>query len=99
MKLTDAARGQACTIAVPNFCNGNPDTTIAAHYRSVSLGAGMGKKPPDILCAHACSSCHDCIDGRIRTPYTRNELRLMHAEGVLRTILRLSAMGLIQVGE
>lgn len=36
--------------------------------------------------AIACSSCHDLIDGRVKTSdYTKEELRLMHAEGVFRT--------------
>ncbi|EGX06785.1 hypothetical protein ECSTECMHI813_1399 [Escherichia coli STEC_MHI813] len=36
--------------------------------------------------AIACSSCHDLIDGRVKTiDYTKEELRLMHAEGVFRT--------------
>lgn len=31
-------------------------------------------------------ACHDVIDGRVKTKeYTHEELRLMHAEGILRT--------------
>jgi len=33
----------------------------------------------------ACSSCHDACDGRIKTEYDREQLRLFHAEGVFRT--------------
>ncbi|MFV9058749.1 nuclease domain-containing protein, partial [Serratia fonticola] len=29
--------------------------------------------------------CHDAIDGRIKTEYDRETLRLYHAEGVFRT--------------
>ncbi len=93
--ITEAARGQPCQVRVPSYCNGNVETVVAAHYRSISLGAGTGIKPSDILCAWACAPCHDCIDGRIRTNYTRNELRLMHAEGVMRTLLKLVDMGLM----
>lgn len=48
---------------------------------------GTGCKPDDTQGAIACSACHDLIDGRKKTTdYTRDELRLMHAEGVLRTL-------------
>lgn len=31
------------------------------------------------------SSCHDAIDGRLKTKYSRDELRLFHGEAVMRT--------------
>lgn len=47
--------------------------------------------------AIACSACHDLIDGRKRTTdYTRDELRLMHAEGVLRTLAIWKQEGLLK---
>jgi hypothetical protein len=35
--------------------------------------------------AISCNDCHDAIDGRTKTEYTRDELKLMHAEGMMRT--------------
>jgi hypothetical protein len=95
-KLTEAAREMPCTVRVPGHCNYNPQTTVAAHYRSVRLGAGTGIKPHDLLCAHACSSCHDVIDGRVTTHFTRDELRLMHLEGVAETIVKLIRLGKVK---
>ncbi|MNY67802.1 hypothetical protein D3C86_2054580 [compost metagenome] len=43
-------------------------------------------KPNDLQGAWACSACHDACDGRAKTEYSHDELRLMHAEGVVRTI-------------
>ncbi len=88
--LTRAARGQPCLVRIPGVCCGNPETVVAAHYRSVSLGAGTGIKPHDMLSAHACDQCHAAIDGRVKTNFTRTELRLMHAEGVFRTWLAMN---------
>ena len=97
--LTEAARGAPCRVRLP-VCNGNVETTVAAHYRSVSLGAGMGIKPNDLLCADACSACHDAIDGRTHIPgYTKDEIRFAHAEGVLRTITARFEKGLIGIGK
>ncbi|KOG01167.1 Uncharacterized protein ABJ98_4475 [Pseudomonas syringae pv. aceris] len=47
----------------------------------------MGIKPNDLQAAWACAYCHDIADGRLRAPavLSRNEVRLFHAEGVMRT--------------
>jgi len=97
MKLTDLARGESCMIRLAGICNQNPETTVAAHYRLAGL-CGVGMKPLPILCAHACSNCHDAIDGRAATDdYTRAELRLAHAEAVMRTIDKLVREGRIEI--
>ncbi len=82
--LRKAARGRECTVRIPGICCFNPDTSVLAHYR-MSDTCGTGCKPNDQQAAIACNCCHDAIDGRIKTDYSREELRLMHAEGVFRT--------------
>lgn len=82
--LRKSARGRECQVRIPGVCNGNPETSVLAHYRLAGT-CGTGCKPDDQQGAIACNSCHDAIDGRTKTEYTRDELRLMHAEGVLRT--------------
>ena len=84
MNLRKLAKGQPCMIRVPGVCNRNPETTVLAHYRLAGT-CGTGTKPPDSLGAWACSACHDAVDGRVRSTWSRCELRLMHAEGVFRT--------------
>ncbi|MDF7658341.1 DUF1364 domain-containing protein [Erwiniaceae bacterium L1_54_6] len=82
--LRKAARGRECQLRVPGVCNFNPETTVLAHYRLAGT-CGTGIKPNDAQAAFACSACHDAVDGRIKTPFTREDLRLFHAEGVFRT--------------
>lgn len=83
--LRKAARGQMCTVRIPGYCNHDPETSVLAHYRLAGT-CGIATKPHDMQAAIACSSCHDLIDGRVKTSdYTKEELRLMHAEGVFRT--------------
>lgn len=61
-KLRDSSRGKDCTLRVPGVCNFNSETTVLAH---VPCGMkGMGMKGPDVIAVHACSSCHDALDGR-----------------------------------
>ena len=89
MKTTPArkaARGQECQIRIPGICNGDPETTVLAHYRMQPY-CGAGFKPDDVVFgAYSCSSCHDASDFRAKSKeFTEYEIRLMHAEGVLRT--------------
>lgn len=63
-KIRDSARGQACAVQSP-FCNGNPETTVFAHYGEPGE-KGMGLKPDDTSGAYACSACHDWLDGRVK---------------------------------
>lgn len=85
MNLRELARGQACQVRIPMHCNHNRTTTILAHYRLAGY-SGTGMKPDDwSFGAWCCSSCHDVIDGRVKTEHDKGVLRLMHAEGCMRT--------------
>ncbi|GAA0907592.1 hypothetical protein GCM10009552_15750 [Rothia nasimurium] len=75
------AKGKPCMIRIPCRCIFDP--TVLAHYR---LGTGGGRKPDDEQGAWACFVCHEIVDGRMEAPeFTKEQIRLMHAEGVLRT--------------
>lgn len=89
MNLRKLARGKPCMVRLPG-CDGGGETTVLAHYRLAGT-CGMGMKPPDLCAAWACDRCHACCDGRAPTPdgYTRDQVRLAHAEGVLRTIISM----------
>lgn len=79
--LRRSACGQVCMVRIPRICNHNPATTILAHLN----GGGAGTKHSDLHGSWCCSSCHDAVDGRISTQYTRDELKLMLLEGMVRT--------------
>ena len=91
--LRQLAQGQPCMIRVPGVCNRNPETTVLAHYRMADL-CGVGMKPPDWCGAWACRACHDAVDGRVNLSkvWTHYELRIMHAEGVFRTLAEVENM-------
>lgn len=93
-KLTRAAKGRECQVRIPGVCNGNPETTVLAHYR-LSGTCGIGTKPNDLQDAWACSACHDVIDGRSGA-VSRDEARQLHAEGVMRTQDLLVREGLVK---
>ena len=94
INLRKQARNRPCQVRLPG-CDGGGETTCLAHYRLAGT-CGVGMKPPDQIGAHACHSCHAIVDGRQRLDgWDSKEIKLAHAEGVLRTIAQLSAEGLL----
>ena len=84
--LRKMARGKPCMVRLPG-CDGGGETTVLAHYRLAGY-CGTGIKPPDEMAAWCCARCHDLADGRRRElGVTKQDARLAHAEGVLRTMM------------
>lgn len=84
MNLRDSARGRPCMVRLEEVCNGDPATTVLAHYRMIGQ-SGAGHKPPDLMAAFACSNCHDAIDRRRYLHLDREFVQLAHLRGVMRT--------------
>jgi len=82
--LRESANGQPCMIRLEGVCNGDPSTTVLAHYRMIGI-SGISRKPPDLLAAFACSDCHDAVDRRRFTDLEREHVQLAHLRGVMRT--------------
>lgn len=93
-KLRKSARGRDCQVRIPGQCDWRPDTVVLAHLN----GGGMGRKRDDIHGAFCCASCHDALDGRAKTGFSAQELKLFHMEGVMRTRAIWLEEGLIQCG-
>lgn len=94
MNLRQLARGRECQVRLPGICNGDPSTTVLAHYRMAGV-SGIGMKSPDVLGAWACSACHDAIDRRAHMDLDRDYVRLAHLEGMARTQYALIREGVL----
>ena len=92
-KITESARGKDCTVRLPGICNWDSQTVVLAHLG----GGGMGTKKPDYQGAYCCSSCHDALDGRTKTLFSKEYLELAHRQGVERTQEQLVENGLLVV--
>lgn len=77
--LRKLAKGRECQVRLIGVCNGNSETTVLAHFRLLNV-SGMGIKPPDLLGAWACSTCHTYVDS-----HKDHNTQLAFALGVLRT--------------
>lgn len=89
--LRDSARGQPCLVRLPGICNHDPATTVLAHLN----GGGMGTKKSDLFASFACSSCHDVVDVRVKSQFSREAIELMHRQGVERTQQHWLDVGLV----
>lgn len=96
-KITSSAKNEPCTVRLPFICNYNSETTVYAHINGVRFGHGISKKSSDIHGAYCCSNCHDAIDGRTKSKYSKTELKLAHYEAVIETQLKLIQKGLIDL--
>ena len=94
MNLRKEARGRGCMVRIPEVCNHNSETVVLCHYRLAGV-SGIGMKSPDVIGAWACSACHDTIDRRAHTDLDRDYVRLLHLEGMARTLAQLNREGLI----
>ncbi len=60
--LLNMAKGEPCLLRVPGVCNGDSDTTVAAHSNQSAHGKGKAMKAHDWASVWACSACHMWLD-------------------------------------
>lgn len=94
-KITQSARGMDCRIRIPTVCNHDNSTTVWCHANGSAAGKGIGMKSHDLLGAYGCSACHDVVDHRATSPFSRDEVKLMFYEGHQRSLIILIEKGLI----
>lgn len=90
MNLRKLARDRPCQVRLPGICNGDPATTVLAHFRLPGI-SGLGLKSPDALASWACAACHTAVD-----THKDAETQLAFAHGVLRTQAQLLREGKIK---
>ena len=93
-KIRKSARLKDCLVRIPGVCNFNPETTIAAHISIAGLH-GMGLKASDLLTVRCCSSCHDVIDGRVKSEFSKAEIKGFLLDALCRTLVEYEQEGLI----
>lgn len=93
-KIRKSARGKQCLVRIPGACNFNPETTIAAHISIAGLH-GMGLKANDLLTVRSCSGCHDVIDGRVKSGFSKAEIKGFLLDAMCRTLVEYEQEGLI----
>jgi hypothetical protein len=67
--LLDLARGMPCLLQVDRVCNGDRDTTVAAHSNLLRHGKGGARKADDEYSVWACARCHGWLDSSYSAGY------------------------------
>jgi hypothetical protein len=94
-RLLNAAHGQQCMVQIPDVCNRNPETVVAAHSNQLLHGKGMGIKAHDCFIAWACSDCHREID---QGKMSKEDKNFYWQQGFERTLLAMFMLGIVVVG-
>lgn len=69
-KIRQSAKGEDCSLRL-GFCSSN-ETVVLCH---IGRNRGMALKCSDHFAVYACSSCHDIIDGRVKSSFSKLELQ------------------------
>lgn len=94
-KIREAAEGEECTMH-SEYCNHNPETTVAAHSPFGLDGKGLGIKSNDFNVAFLCSLCHDALDGRISAGWDREWREILFGRAHRKTLERLFELEIIK---
>lgn len=94
-RLLDSAKNQDCTLQLPNICNGNPETVVAAHSNQLRHGKGGALKAHDCFIAYACHACHAELDQGNKFDYETKNAYWQQAHE--KTLLQMFLRGIIKV--
>ena len=91
-KIRKSAKGEDCSLRLGQ-CSGN-DTVVLAH---IGRNKGWGMKCADYMAVYACYNCHDIIDGRAKSHFTKDELNTEKLRALEETLTKLIDKELINV--
>jgi len=94
-KITKSSQGAACTLNIAGICNYNPETTVYCHLPDGN--GGMGMKSTDLSGCDGCSSCHDVLDGRVKSEEFEQNKEFYMRRANVRTLERLFSEGVLKV--
>ena len=89
-KIRESARGEDCSLRL-GVCSSN-ETVVLCH---IGRNRGMGIKCGDHFSVYACSACHDIIDGRTKSQFTKDELNTQKLRALEETQGNLIEKGLL----
>ena len=89
-KIRESARGEDCTLRL-GICSSN-ETVVFCH---IGRRRGMGIKCGDNFGIYCCAACHDVIDGRVKSYFSRDELDANKLRALEETQEKLIEKGLL----
>lgn len=95
-KITESAKGKPCQLRIPGHCRHDTEHTVCCHLRRPGV-AGTALKPDDVLSVRGCDVCHEIIDGKRKSEFSREQLDTFMLDAFCRTILQYKKEKLISV--
>ena len=89
-KIRSSARGEDCSLRLGQ-CSSN-ETVVLCHIGRLR---GMAIKCGDHFGVYACSNCHDVIDGRVKSQFSKLELQAEKLRALEETQQKLINKGLL----
>lgn len=89
-KIRRSARGEDCSLRLGN-CSSN-ETVVLCH---IGRDKGVGMKCGDHFAVYGCSNCHDIIDGRAKSDFTKDQLNTEKLRALEETQKKLIEKGLL----
>lgn len=91
-KITEAARGEQCTLQIAGHCHGDTDSVVFCHFPDESHGISL--KSDDISGGFGCYCCHQAIDLR---QVEEEEREWYMRRSQTRTMRRLFELGVLKI--
>lgn len=91
-KIRNSARDEDCSLRL-GHCSSS-ETVVLAH---IGRNRGVAIKCHDFFSVYACANCHDIIDGRIKSHFSKLELQAEKLRALEETQGKLFAKGLLCV--
>lgn len=94
-KITEAARGEECTLEILGVCSFDPSTVVYCHFPDEE--GGIALKSDDVSGAFGCHACHDAVDGRVQSPEFKQRSDWYMRRAQTRTVRRLIEKGVFKL--
>ncbi len=92
-KITKSARGEYCSLRLSDNCQ-DGETVVLCH---IGRDRGMAIKCGDHFAVYGCSSCHEIIDGKVKTIFTAGDLEREKLRALEETQSKLINKGLLVI--
>ena len=70
-KIRESAKGEMCSLRLSPMCTDEYGAVVLCH---IGKRRGIAIKCTDNMAVYGCNHCHDIIDGRVKSEFSKLEL-------------------------
>ena len=91
-KLRESAKGEQCSLRLSPRCTDEYGAVVLCH---IGRNRGIATKCNDLHSVYGCNHCHDIIDGRVKSQFSKLEIEAEKLRAQEETQLKFIAKGLM----